>query len=49
MARVGEVCVALDEGAEIAGTAAFRAFAALARAWRDNDPESKGRPPDRGK
>jgi len=38
-ARVDDVCRALDEGADIAGTAAFRAFAALACAWRDADPD----------
>jgi DNA-binding NarL/FixJ family response regulator len=39
MARAEEVCAALDEGAAVAGTKAFRAFADLARAWRDADPD----------
>jgi DNA-binding NarL/FixJ family response regulator len=38
--RADEVCAALDEGAALAGTPAFRAFADVARAWRDHDADA---------
>jgi DNA-binding NarL/FixJ family response regulator len=39
-ARARDVIAALEEGAEVSGVPAFRAFASSAAAWRTNDPDA---------